>query len=85
MGHGLDRNAIEVDIVAESLDGETLLVGEAKLSLSAKEAERALRELEAKARQLPFACKYKHVVSRLFVAQDAPSSAVSMDWCELGG
>lgn len=81
-GYGLDRNAMEIDIVAESLDGETLLVGEAKLSLSKTEANRALYELEAKAKQLPFAGKYKHVISRLFVAQDAPPAAVSIDWCE---
>lgn len=81
-GHGLDRNAMEIDVVAESLDGETLLVGEAKLSLSATEADRVLHELEVKARQLPFAGKYKHVISRVFVAQDAPSAAVSVDWCD---
>ena len=73
---------MEIDLVAESLDGETLFVGEAKLSLSKTEADRALYELEAKAKQLQFAGKYKHIISRLFVAQDAPSSAVSIDWCE---
>ena len=81
-GTGLDRKAMEIDIVAESLDGDTLFVGEAKLSLSETEAERAISELEAKASQLPFASKYKRIVSRLFVAQDPPSTAVSIDWCE---
>ena len=81
-GSGLDRKAMEIDVVAESLDGETLLVGEAKLSLSETEAVHVLRDLEAKARQLPFASKYKRIVSRLFVAQDPPSAAVSVDWCE---
>ena len=81
-GYGVDRNPMEIDIVAESLDGETLFVGEAKLSLPKTEADRALAELEAKAKQRPFAGKYKHLVSRLFVAQDAPSAAVSIDWCE---
>ena len=81
-GAGLDRRAMEIDVVAESLDRETLLVGEAKLSLSATEAKRALRELEDKARQLPFAGKYKHVISRLFVARNPPPGAVSVDWCE---
>ena len=71
-GHGLDRNAMEIDIVAESLDCETLFVGEAKLSLSKREADHALYELEAKAKQLPFAANYKHIISRLFVAQDPP-------------
>lgn len=81
-GSGLDRKAMEVDIVAESLDGDTLFVGEAKLSLSETEANHALYELEAKAKQLPFARKYKRIVSRLFVAQNPPPSAVSIDWCE---
>ena len=81
-GSGLDRKAMEIDIVAESLDGETLLVGEAKLSLPKTEAVHALRDLEAKARQLPFVGKYKRIVSRLFVVQDPPPAAVSIDWCE---
>lgn len=81
-GSGLDRKAMEIDIVAESLDGETLLVGEAKLSLPKTEAMRVLRDLEAKARQLPFASKYKRIVSSLFVAKDPPPAAVSVDWCE---
>jgi hypothetical protein len=73
---------MEIDIVAESLDGETLLVGEAKLALPKREAVHVIRDLEAKASQLPFASKYKRIVSRLFVAQDPPSAAFSVDWCE---
>ena len=59
-----------------------MLVGEAKLSLSRIEAEHALRELEAQARQLPFADKYKRIEARLFVARNPPKGAVSLDWCE---
>ena len=81
-GPGLDRRPMEIDIVAESLDRETLLVGEAKLALSANDAVRVLAELEAKARQLPFADRYKRVETRLFVAQNPPPGAVSIDWCE---
>lgn len=81
-GAGLDRKAMEIDIVAESLDGETLFVGEAKLSLSEEESARAISDLDDKARRLPFASKYKRIVSRLFVAQDPPPAAVSIDWCE---
>ena len=81
-GSGLDRKAMEIDVVAESLDRGTLLVGEAKLSVPKKEAVHAFRDLEAKARQLPFASKYKRIVSRLFVAKDPPPGAVSVDWCE---
>lgn len=81
-GSGLDRKAMEIDIVAESLDRGTLLVGEAKLSVPKKEAVHAFRDLEAKANQLPFASKYKRIVTRLFVAKDPPPGAVSVDWCE---
>lgn len=81
-GAGLDRRPMEIDVVAESLDGRVLLVGEAKLSLSKGEACRMLKELEEKANNLPFANKYERVVTKLFVAQDPPSGAVSIDWCE---
>ena len=79
---GLGRKAMEIDIVAESLDGGTLFVGEAKLALPKREAVHALRDLEAKASQLPFAGRYKRIVTRLFVAKDPPTGAVSVDWCE---
>ena len=81
-GVGLDRRPMEIDVVAESTDGNTLLVGEAKLSLTEGEAVGMLRKLEAKARQLPFADKYSQIVARLFVAHNPPSGAVSLDWCE---
>ena len=81
-GAGLDRRPMELDIVAESLDRETLFVGEAKLSMSAADAGRIRAELEAKARRLPFAGKYKRIATGLFVAQNPPLGAVSIDWCE---
>jgi hypothetical protein len=73
---------MEVDLVAESSDGTTLLVGEAKLSLLESEAGRILAELDEKARNLPFASNYAKIVTRLFVAQNPPPGAVSLDWCE---
>lgn len=81
-GTGLDRRPMEIDVVAESLDGKTLFVGEAKLSLAKGDARRVLAELEAKAKQLPFAGRYERVVAKLFVAKDPPPGAVSVDWCE---
>ena len=81
-GAGLDRKAMELDVVAESSDGKTLLVGEAKLSLSEAEARRAARELEDKVKRLPFADKYEKILAKLFVAKDPPPDAVSLDWCE---
>ena len=79
-GSGLNRLPMEIDVLAESIDGKTLLAGEVKLSLSKREAEHALAELNAKVRQLPFANKYKKVITRLFVAKKCPSDAISLSW-----
>ena len=81
-GAGLNRQPLEVDVVAESSDGKTLLVGEAKLKLTKLEAEHALAELESKSKLLPFAARYKKVVCRLFVAETSRSGEVSLDWAE---
>jgi len=81
-GSGLDRNPMELDVVAESEDGKTLLVGEAKLSLTRAEAARCLSALKEKAAQLPFSRRYEKVVERLFVASNPPPDAVSQAWCE---
>ena len=81
-GAGLNRQPFEVDVVAESLDGKTLLVGEAKLKLTDLEARHALDELEVKSRLLPFAAQYKTVICRLFVAEKARDKEISLDWVE---
>ena len=81
-GTGLNGEAMEVDVVAESTDGRTLLVGEAKLKLTDVEARHALAELEAKSKRLPFAAKYKTVLCRLFVAEGARPGEISLDWAE---
>lgn len=81
-GTGLDRRPMEIDVVAESPDRKTLLVGECKLSLTAAEARRALVGLVEKSRQLPFVEDYEKVEHRLFVAKNPPPGAISVDWCE---
>ena len=81
-GAGLNRQPLEIDVVAESSDGKTLLVGEAKLKLTKIEAEHALSELKVKAKLLPFAARYKKIVTRLFVAEKARDGEVSLDWVE---
>lgn len=56
---------IELDVVAESLDGKFLLVGECKWT--AKEnSDRLLAELKEKAKKLPFARK-RTIVAKLFL------------------
>jgi hypothetical protein len=81
-GPATNGGQMEIDVVAESPDGRTLLVGEAKLAMPESEAPRRLSELEAKAKRLPFAGRYKQIEARLFVAQEAPAGAVSLGWCE---
>ena len=81
-GTGTNQKPMELDVVAESADGEALMVGEAKLRLSAVEAEHAKAELEAKARLLPFASRYRRIVTRLFVAADAGEGRLGLDWIE---
>jgi AAA+ ATPase superfamily predicted ATPase len=53
-GPGLDRRPLEVDLVAQSSDGGSILVGEVKWA-APRDAGRLLAELEAKARRLPMA------------------------------
>ena len=81
-GTGTNRRPMEVDVVAESADGKTLLVGEAKLALTKREAGHVRAELEAKARLLPFAADYERVETRLFVAEGGLSDSVGISWCE---
>lgn len=81
-GSGLNREPMEIDVLAESVDGKTLLAGEVKLSLAKREAEHAQAELEAKVRQLPFVRNYKKVVTRLFVARKCPAGAISLSWLD---
>ncbi|HEX4960163.1 MAG TPA: ATP-binding protein [Thermoanaerobaculia bacterium] len=52
-GPGLDRQPLEIDLVAESTERDALLIGEVKWTASADPA-RTLQELERKAAQLPF-------------------------------
>ncbi len=78
-GAGLDHKPMEIDIVAESEDKKTLLVGEAKLSLADAESARELEELKKKALLLPFASNYANVECKLFVA-DSSTSGVETFW-----
>lgn len=71
---------MEIDIVAESVDGKTLLLGEAKLKLTAVEAEHEMRELKKKASLLPFVRDYKRVLCRLFVAENPRKGDLGMEW-----
>jgi len=66
-GAGTDRKPLELDLVAESADRSALLVGEVKLSASARELDRIKGELRAKSERLPFAKSYGRVHTRVYV------------------
>lgn len=73
-GPGLDGRPIEIDVVAESVDGSALLVGEAKLRVSARDASRIEGELRAKSRRLPHVSA-KEIVPVVFGASRATARA----------
>ncbi len=76
-GTSLEHSQIEIDVVAQSLDGSTLLCGETKLSLAGENVERIFFELERKSRILPFSCNYKKIVHFIFVS-DLKGAPVSV-------
>jgi AAA+ ATPase superfamily predicted ATPase len=51
-GNDPKGNAMEIDVVAESLDGQALLVGESKWTATAREAEGIAQRLAERGRQL---------------------------------
>jgi AAA+ ATPase superfamily predicted ATPase len=69
-GTGTNRQKMEIDIVGESFDGKTLLVGEVKLSANEKDVERIKRELVMKAEALPFRGKYDSLQVAVYVADE---------------
>lgn len=71
-GAGLDRRPLEVDLVAESRDGGSLLVGEVKWS-PPRDASRWLGELETKAQNLPFA-QGRRVLTALWLREKVPGA-----------
>jgi AAA+ ATPase superfamily predicted ATPase len=76
-GSGLDRKPLELDIVAEDLSGNRLLVGEAKWSIKST-AKPVLSELERKIERIPFVNQRK-VVPILWLEatpQDLPNHQV---------
>lgn len=62
---------MELDVVAESTDGKSLLVGEVKLSATAHEIERLHKQLQEKGAQLPFAKRYQRIETIVFSAADS--------------
>ncbi|MFA4947755.1 MAG: ATP-binding protein [Candidatus Krumholzibacteriia bacterium] len=67
-GGGLDKEPLEIDVVAESVDGKAVLVGEVKWTLDARELDRARYDLHKKTERLPLAERYDRVIERVFAA-----------------
>ena len=67
-GGGLDKEPLEIDVVAESVDGKAVLVGEVKWTLDARELDRARYDLHGKTERLPLAGNYDRVIERVFAA-----------------
>ncbi len=74
-GPGLDRQPLEVDLVAESLDGGSVLVGEVKWA-APRDPARLLAELEAKTQRLPVAAG-REVVPALWLK--TPARGIAAD------
>lgn len=60
---------IEIDVMAESADGENLLIGECKWT-GHEDGARVLEELKSKAQKLPFINNYKSVKYVLFLREE---------------
>jgi hypothetical protein len=78
-GHGLDGKPIEMDVVSQTLDRTTLLIGEVKWSQNPDISE-IERQLDKKITQLPF-IRNKKVVKVIFVRkkQATQTSALIFD------
>ncbi len=59
---------MEFDVMSESADGRSLLVGEVKRRVSHGDVARLEDALRKKARRLPFADKYTAIVPQIFAA-----------------
>lgn len=77
-GPGTDRIPLEVDIVAESADGKSLLVGEAKLSSAGVSAKQAAAELRRKAERLPIFPDHRRVPVH-FILEESPGTTAGGD------
>ena len=68
-GAGTDRRPMECDVLAESVDGRSLLIGEAKLRVKRSDVARLEAALSEKAERLLFANKYEAIETRVFAAR----------------
>lgn len=72
-GPGNDRKPLEIDLVSESLDGQSILVGEVKWS-PRNDPQRLLAQLAAKAQRLPLVAQ-RNVVLALWLGESDGATA----------
>ncbi len=73
-GNGLDGKPLEIDIVAESHDGKSILIGEAKWQKA--NAETLSKKLRIVAGNLPFA-EGKNIVQVIFIRENSSAIGIS--------
>lgn len=66
---------MECDVVAASVDGRSLLIGEVKMHFSPRQAQTVLENLRQKATRLPPAASVAHVVPAIFTAGKRPPNS----------
>jgi AAA+ ATPase superfamily predicted ATPase len=74
-GAGIDKAPLEVDVMAESTDKQSLLVGEVKSAITARELKKVEVELQQKVERLPVSKLYKRIVKRIIVADTGTQRA----------
>ena len=70
-GSGKNRRPMEIDVMAESIDGRALLVGEVKRYVNFEDLQRIEEELQEKVARLPFAHRYGTIVPFVFAVHDS--------------
>lgn len=70
-GRNREHDQMELDAVAESADGKSLLVGEAKIRVTADDMPRLAGLLQRKAALVPFAEHYREVMPVVFAESGA--------------
>ena len=74
-GPGTDKAPLEVDVIAESSDKQSLLVGEVKSAITARELQKEEVALQQKVERLPMSKSYKRIINRIFVADTGTERA----------
>ena len=73
-GNVSENERVEIDVIAESMDKKTLLVGECKWT-SSENSERLFSHLVEQAQKLPFVDKYSKIVPVLFLKEKPKDKA----------